>query len=195
MATDKHIRPIPIPTEKDLARFWKRVDKAQEWGGCWRWIGKPDRDGYGDFGIFREHRRAHRVAYVIATGKDPGELCVCHTCDNRWCVNPEHFFLGDNVTNTADRHRKGRSARGDRSGARLYPETRARGDRNGSRVHPEKLVRGEKHPCATITEALVLEMRRLYAAGVTKNELAAMFGIDLQIAYRAATRKTWKHLP
>jgi hypothetical protein len=54
---------------------------------------------------------AHRASYEAFVGKIPRGKLVCHTCDNRWCVNPEDLFIGTDKTNAIDKQRKGRACK------------------------------------------------------------------------------------
>lgn len=81
--------------------------------GCWLWLGSVRTDGYGTVYVRRNGRpvnyAAHRASYTLWRGPIPDGLFVCHKCDTKLCVNPDHFFLGTAADNAADMVAKGRA--------------------------------------------------------------------------------------
>ena len=198
-AAGAEVKPeLLVLTESYSERFWSNVRKSPESDGCWIWTGGRNKRGYGQLTVFGRTQGAHRISYQIHKGKIPSRLFVCHNCpsgDNPLCQNPDHLWLGTHQDNMRDRNQKGRQASGDRSGARLHPETirrgdnhpfrlnpglmsrgdnhwtrrhpekLARGDRSGARTHPEKWKRGPNHWKSKLNEQQVHEIRRLAEAG------------------------------
>lgn len=148
-----------------LARFWAKVDKS---GECWTWTGARTQSGYGWanlLGVAGRSARAHRVSWWIANGPIPPGLFVCHKCDNRSCVRPDHLFTGTCADNNRDMARKGRVV------------TR----------------RGSTCPHTRLTEDNVREIRAL-AASMARKDIAARFGVGYRCILHIVGRTSWKHV-
>lgn len=147
-------------------RYEAKVDRSAGPDACHPWRGAKNNGGYGQIRIDKRLYLAHRIGWELAFGPIPDGLCVCHRCDVRGCQNPQHWFLGTIAENNADRHAKGRTRVG--------------------RVH------GSRHPNAKLTEAQVVEIRRLAAAGTSQGEIAARFGVEQTNVSSIVRRLTWR---
>ncbi len=154
-------------TDKQIERFLGYVDqKGQD--ECWNWIASRNKRGYGQFvpkaGV---NLRSHRVAYYLGYGVEPGELKVCHRCDNPACCNPSHLFLGTQQDNLADARAKGRMK---------DTMSKNKGERNGR---------------AKLTREKVREVRR---ASGTITELSQRFGVSRMTIWKVRRHELWPHV-
>ncbi|NCX03675.1 MAG: HNH endonuclease [Betaproteobacteria bacterium] len=153
-------------------RLWSRVDMDAGPQGCWLWQGSVNAWGYGQ--IRREPEghavrgvkiSVHRAAWELTHGPITKGLHVCHRCDNPGCVNPSHLWLGTHAENLYDMKRKGRAARGDRSGT-------ARLDSQQVQILKRLMFLGQCSPA----------------------ELARLLGMSTTAIYDIKHKKSWSHI-
>lgn len=80
----------------------------EPFSGCWIWTFSRNSTGYGQIKVDGKMMKAHRVSWLLYKGPIDLGLFVCHKCDIRPCVNPDHLFLGTQLDNMRDSYRKGR---------------------------------------------------------------------------------------
>lgn len=155
--------PIDI-SGNSVDRFWAKVSKFG--GGCWNWTAATRSTGYGCMKVNGRLISAHRLSFVLHFGEVPEGQIVCHRCDNRLCVRPDHLFAGTPHANVADMDAKGR---------RMQP-------------------RGEKSGSAKLTEADIVQFFALRKSGHSNRRIAAMFGVDSSTVNCVFTGRSWRHV-
>lgn len=145
----------------DLVRLMERVQPEPN-SGCWLWDGTLFPNGYGAFRIDERTHGAHRASWLLHNGPIPDGMVVCHKCDVRACVNPEHLFLGTALDNQRDMTRKGRGRTGERNGR------------------------------AKLTSSQVAELRSLASTGRFRHwQLARMFGVARPTVSQLLRGESW----
>lgn len=92
-------------TKESKVRFFKYVEKSDY---CWNWIGGLSTLGYSRFVFNGKIWVGSRLIWTWTFGEIPEKMKICHKCDNRKCVNPDHLFLGTQKDNIQDMLNKGR---------------------------------------------------------------------------------------
>lgn len=128
------------------ARFWGYVDIKGE-DNCWEWQGSKTTAGYGHIYAYGELKYAHRISVELTGVVIPDGWFICHSCDNRSCVNPTHLFVGTQKENVQDMVSKNRDSH------------------------------GENHYNAKLLDEDVAQIRVLTGQGFTQKSIAEIYGV------------------
>ena len=152
---------ISLP-EKTSKRFWNKVDKTST---CWNWTASTGHNGYGRFRLNGKLESPHVLSYKIHNSDYVKGRDVCHTCDNRSCVNPDHLFLGSRSDNMIDCSNKNRNAK------------------------------GINHYNAKLCSKDIPIIRNLLESKVPIKRIAELFKVSATSISAIKSGKTWKHVP
>ena len=149
-----------------LDRFLEKVDFEGE-NECWEWRGSRA-IRYGSFSISPYKVVSHRYMYFLFTKYYPKPFeYVCHHCDNIYCVNPYHLFLGTQTDNMKDMVNKGRNFD----------------------------TRGVNNGMCKLTKEQVKDIRSEYSRGmISYRKLSEKYNVGMTQISRIIKRESWRWL-
>ena len=151
-------------SSKAISKFLSKV-KVDSSTGCHNFMGSTNHFGYGQIMVDRKLYLTHRLAWIIANGSVPEDMCVLHKCDNPQCINIEHLFLGTRVDNIEDMDSKNRG------------------------------VKGVKHHNVRFTEEQVVTILKLYHSGSRDiKNLAIAYNVSNSTIWAIVRGYNWKHI-
>jgi hypothetical protein len=151
-----------MPKYNNLKDICKRyvVDENK----CWNWSMSRSQSGYGKVYYSGKDFRAHRISFFYYNGYMP--KMVLHKCDNRLCINPEHLYAGNHLSNMKDMKVKGRAFK----------------------------PKGSAHPMSKLKEKDVANIRLLFNSGNDLKFIAKEYRLHLESVRQIINRKRWKHI-
>lgn len=155
---------------KQGSKFFNRVNQTPT---CWLWtVGTMS--GYGWMRCPKRGRnfRTHQWIMMELFGEVPSGKEVCHKCNIRLCVNPEHLYFGTRSENQKDSVRA----------------------RTHNWVTQDK--HGEKHPTAVLTDEVVKTIRSLRDQGIAALAIARHLKINPSTVNNVFYKRgRWSHIP
>ena len=158
-----------------MDRLWSKIEDVSYLTDedCWNWIGYCC-NGYPSMFYLGRAHKATRLIYwfykeslpLLIENGGHEFLEVCHTCDNRKCVNLSHLFLGTRKENAEDCKNKGR-------------------------VH---IPQGTLHGNCRLSPEQVIEIRAKYKQGISQPKLGVIYGVNYKHINAIVLRKTWRHI-
>ena len=154
-----------------------RRDSIRVSSGCMEWTKNIGNNGYGVVykttdGI-RTRMTTHRLAWTVFRGPIPEGKFICHTCDNKKCINIDHLYVGTAADNGRDFAERGT---------------------HWSKIYPERLRRGASHTGAKLTDVTAMKIRELYAAGRGMQSLSDEFNVSLKTVMNVIHGRVWQHV-
>lgn len=162
---------MPGLKQQPLTERIERHSIPEPNSGCWLWTGTIGPNGYGTMGIGGNRklggktRGVHQVAWMAYRGEIPAGLFVCHHCDMKTCVNPDHLYVAPHAKNMEDA---------------------------GSR---KRMRFGKEHHAAILNRGLVIAFRDMARVGFTASQIAARFGFSRSNVRHVLTGYVWSHIP
>lgn len=135
--------------------------------GCWV---VNNTNWYPNVYVGGRRMAGHRVSYMVNKGPLLPGIYVCHDCDNKPCINPDHLFPGTHAINMADAAKKGIIK------AAMVGDVN-RGENNGRAVLTMKDARAIR----------AIPKRRGYAG-----QLAEQYGVSRSTIFQIRSNKVWQ---
>lgn len=162
-------RTIKRPVKE---RFFEKVKVTNDSEDCWEWQASKNMGGYGYFSLNRKCVTAHRACWIIHFGEIENHLMICHKCDNRLCVNPNHLYKGTFDDNMRDMFERKRNTK-------------------------PPVFYGIDNPMNKLTVEQVKEIQSTLEKPIERGQITAMarhYGVDRKLLYNIKNKKIWKYV-